>query len=217
MSNTLYSLLLQGTLETLYMVGISSLLATLLGLPLGTLLFITQKQTLCYHIRLYQVLTTLVNMLRAIPFIILLVILIPLTRLLIGTTIGTNAAIVPLSVCAAPFVARIVEGALKNVSAGLIEAGHAMGTTQWQLIYKILIPEAMPAIVRGVTLTVNNLVSYSAMAGAIGGGGLGSIAIDYGYQRFNVTVLLATVVILIFLVQGIQWLGGRIEAMCMPH
>lgn len=152
----------------------------------------------------------IVDVLRAIPFIILLIAIIPLTRLLVGTSIGTFAAIVPLSIGAIPFVARIVENALAHVNDGLIEAGQAMGATHWQLIYKILLPEAGPAIIRGLTVTLISLVGYSAMAGAVGGGGLGSLAINYGYQRFDFTVLLTTIVILIVLVYGIRWLGDRL-------
>lgn len=207
MYDALTSLLLQGTLETLYMVGLSGFLSVLGGLPLGVILFTTRPQGVLHSILLHKSLGFMVDVLRAIPFIILLVAIIPLTRLLIGTSIGTTAAIVPLSIGAIPFVARIVENVLAEVHDGLMEAGQAMGATNWQLIYKILIPEARSAIIRGITVMMISLVGYSAMAGAVGGGGLGSLAINYGYQRFDVTVLLSTVVVLIVLVYCIQWLG----------
>lgn len=207
MSDALIKLLLEGTWQTLYMVGLSGFLSVLGGLPLGVILLTTKPNGILNNILLNKGLSFVVDVLRAIPFIILLVALIPFTRLLIGTSIGTPAAIVPLSIGAIPFVARIVENALAEVNEGLIEAGQAMGATNWQLIYKILIPEARPAIIRGITVTMIALVGYSAMAGAVGGGGLGSLAINYGYQRFDFTVLLTTILILIFLVYCIQWLG----------
>ena len=156
---------------------------------------------------LNQTLGAIINAARSTPFIILMVAIIPFTRLIVGTSIGTNAAIVPLTIAAAPFVARIVESALKEVDAGLIEAAQAMGASPSQIILKVLIPEAMPSIVLGLTLTVISLIGYSAMAGAIGGGGLGDLAIRYGYQRFRADVMLATVVILIALVQMVQSSG----------
>ncbi len=207
MFNSLLSSVLQSTLETIYMVAISGMLSILGGLPLGVLLLITASGRELSNPHLHHALSLMVDIGRAIPFIILLVILIPVTRFLIGTAIGTNAAIVPLCIGAIPFVARIVENALKAVDAGLIEAGHAMGTTTFQLIYKILIPEARAAIIRGITITLIGLVGYSAMAGAVGGGGLGSLAINEGYQRFNFPVLLATVMVLILFVYIIQWVG----------
>ncbi len=159
---------------------------------------------------LNRILSLIVNMTRSVPFIILMVAVIPLTRLLVGSSIGTNAAIVPLSLAAMPFLARVVENALLEVNRGLIEAATAMGATVWQIILKILIPEALPGIVNGLTLTVISLVGYSAMAGAVGGGGLGDLAIRYGYQRFEPMVMLLTIVIMIILVQGIQFAGDKI-------
>jgi len=207
MSAPLISLLLQGTWETLYMVGLSGLFSILGGLPLGVILMTTRSNGILKNLLLHKGLGFVVDILRAIPFIILLVAIIPFTRLLVGTSIGTLAAIVPLSIAAIPFVARIVENALVEVNAGLLEAGQAMGATSWQLVYKVLLPEARPAILRGITITLISLVGYSAMAGAVGGGGLGSLAINYGYQRFELGVLLATVVVLIVLVYAIQWTG----------
>ena len=207
MFDLLFDSVLQSTLETIYMVTISGILSVLGGLPLGILLLITSSGRELSNPVLHKILSLMVDIGRAIPFIILLVILIPVTRFLVGTSIGTNAAIVPLCIGAIPFVARIVESALKAVDPGLIEAGHAMGTTTFQLIHKILIPEASAAIIRGITITLIGLVGYSAMAGAVGGGGLGSLAINEGYQRFNFPVLLATVMVLILFVYAIQWVG----------
>jgi ABC-type methionine transport system permease subunit len=210
MSEQLINLLLQGTWETVYMVLASTAIAVLGGLPLGVILFATRPQGILRSALLHHGFGVVVDIFRAIPFIILLVALIPLTRLLVGTSIGTLAAIVPLSIGAIPFVARIVENALAEVNSGLIEAGHAMGATNWQLVYKILLLEARPAITRGITLTLISLVGYSAMAGAVGGGGLGSLAINYGYQRYETDVLLTTVAILVVLVYLIQWSGARL-------
>lgn len=200
------------TLETIYMVFIASLIAALVGLPLGILLYVTRKGNLLEHINLNRILAAIVNMTRSIPFIILMVAVIPLTRFIVGTSIGTNAAIVPLSLCAMPFIARIVENAILEVNNGLIEAATAMGASHWQIITKVLIPEALPGIVNGLTLTIISLIGYSAMAGAVGGGGLGDLAIRYGYQRFDIRVMLYTIVIMIILVQVIQFLGDRMLA-----
>ena len=200
------------TLETIYMVTIASLIATLIGLPLGVILYVTRKNNLLEHINLNRLLAAIVNMTRSIPFIILMIAVIPFTRFLVGTSIGTNAAIVPLSLYAMPFIARIVENAILEVNQGLIEAAIAMGATHWQIIIKVLIPEALPGIVNGLTLTVISLIGYSAMAGAVGGGGLGDLAIRYGYQRFDIHVMLYTIVIMIILVQIIQFLGDKILA-----
>ncbi len=210
MSQTILFLLLKATAETIYMVGIASFFATGVGLPLGVMLYLTRKGHLLEQPQLYRVLATLINITRSIPFIILMIAVIPFTRFIVGTSIGTNAAIVPLSLCAMPFIARIVENALLEVSKGLIEAGLAMGATIWQIIIKILIPEALPTITNGLTLTLINLIGYSAMAGAVGGGGLGDIAIRYGYQRFDISIMLLTIFIMIVLVQIIQFLGDRL-------
>lgn len=193
--------------ETLYMVAISSLVATVLGIPLGVILVITGKGHIKENVVFNQSLGAVVNAARSTPFIILMVAIIPFTRVIAGTSIGTNAAIVPLSIAAIPFVARVVESALKEVDAGLVEAAQSMGASPGQIILNVLIPEAMPSIVLGLTLTVISLIGYSAMAGAIGGGGLGDLAIRYGYQRFRADVMLATVVILIALVQIVQSSG----------
>jgi D-methionine transport system permease protein len=210
MSQMILSLLLEASLETIYMVVVSAVIATLLGLPLGVLLYATRKGNLLSHPAFYQILAALINITRSIPFIILMIAVIPLTRLMVGSSIGTNAAIVPLSLCAIPFVARVVENALLEVGRGLIEAAVAMGSTVWQIIIKVLIPEALPGIINGLTLTLVNLVGYSAMAGAVGGGGLGDLAIRYGYQRFDIKTMVATIVIIVLFVQVIQWLGDSI-------
>lgn len=189
------------------MVAISSLVSALLGIPLGVILVITGKGGIKESQVFNQTLGAIVNAARSTPFIILMVAIIPFTRIIVGTSIGTNAAIVPLSIAAIPFVGRVVESALKEVDAGLIEAAQSMGATPRQIIMKVLIPEAMPSIILGMTLTVISLIGYSAMAGAIGGGGLGDLAIRYGYQRFRADVMLATVVILIAMVQIVQSSG----------
>jgi D-methionine transport system permease protein len=210
MSQTTLLLLLNSTGDTFYMVTLASMIATLLGLPLGVILYASRKNNILENPSLYRFLATLVNMTRSIPFIILMVAIIPVTRWIIGTSIGTNAAIVPLSLATVPFVARIVENAILEVDRGLIEAATAMGASAWQIIKKVLIPEALPGIINGLTLTIISLIGYSAMAGAVGGGGLGDLAIRYGYQRFDVKIMLITIVIMIVLVQAIQWSGDKL-------
>jgi D-methionine transport system permease protein len=197
-------------LETIEMVTLASLFATLIGLPLGILLNMTRKGKLLANQPLYYLLSIVINATRSIPFIILMLAMIPLTRLIVGTSIGLYAAVVPLTFAAIPFFARVVETALNEVPAGLIEAAQAMGASPRQIIQKVLVPEAWPGIISGLTLTVVNLVGYSAMAGAIGGGGLGSLAYHYGYQRFDSVVMFSTVIILIILVQIIQSVGDYV-------
>ena len=207
MSSAMFDLILQATLDTLYMVAVSGLISTLVGLPLGVMLYVTRPRQILAKPVLNQVLSIITNVGRSIPFIILMVAIIPFTRMLVGTSIGINAASVPLTIAAIPFVARLVEAALNEISPGLIEAAQAMGATPWQIIRKVLIPEARGGIMTGLTITVVTLVSYSAMAGAVGGGGLGDLGIRYGYNRFNPTIMLITVVILVVMVQGFQSLG----------
>lgn len=209
-SQAMLSMLWSATRETLQMVGTATVLATLAGLPLGILLTATGPRHILEQPLLHRLLGGVVNIGRSIPFIILMVAIIPFTRAVVGTSIGTSAAIVPLTVAAVPFVARLVDGALREVDPGVIEAAISMGASPPQIIYKVLIPEALPALVLAVTLTAVNLVGYSAMAGSIGGGGLGDLAIRYGYQRFRGDIMLLTVIILVVLVQGIQMLGDRI-------
>ncbi|CAH1044848.1 methionine ABC transporter permease [Halomonas sp. TD01] len=207
MSSAMFDLILQATLDTLYMVAVSGVIATLLGLPLGVMLYVTRPRQILAMPALNQVLGIVTNIGRSIPFIILMVAIIPFTRMLVGTSIGINAASVPLTIAAIPFVARLIEGALNEISPGLIESAQSMGATPWQVITKVLIPEARGGIITGLTITLVTLVSYSAMAGAVGGGGLGDLGIRYGYNRFNPTIMLITVVILVVMVQGFQSLG----------
>jgi D-methionine transport system permease protein len=201
----------QATLETFYMVGVSTLVAVLLGLPLGVFLVLTTPGNILAAPRLNKVLGAIVNVGRSFPFIILLVVLTPLTRLLVGTSIGSTAALVPLTLAAIPFFGRVAETAILEVDRGLIEAAQAMGCNIWQIILEVLIPEALPSLVLGVTLLLVGMLSFSAMAGAVGGGGIGNLAIQYGYQRFDTLVMVVTVVELIILVQLIQFLGDRLS------
>lgn len=210
MSQTILFLLLEASLETLYMVTIASLIAVIVGLPLGVTLYITRKGHIFEKTALHQSLALLINMMRSIPFIILMIAVIPLTRFIVGTSIGTSAAIVPLSLAAMPFIARVVDSSLLEINKGLIEAALAMGATPWQIIKKVLLPEAFPSIINGLTLTIVSLIGYSAMAGAVGGGGLGDLAIRYGYQRFDMSVMLMTIAIMIILVQAIQFCGDTL-------
>lgn len=198
------------TLETFYMVSISAILAALFGLPLGLLLVITNPQGFLANATVNGLLGAVVNAGRSLPFIILLVAIIPLTRLVVGTTIGSTAALVPLTLSAIPFYARVAETSLLEVDRGLIEAAESMGCDYWQIIRKVLIPEALPSLILGLTIMIISLIGYSAMAGAIGGGGLGDLAIRYGYQRFDTQVMLITVVLLIVLVQLVQFVGDSL-------
>lgn len=208
MEVSLIPVILNAIWETLYMVLVAGFFATLLGLPAGILLWATSTHCLMENHCLNKVLGLVVNILRSVPFIILMVAIIPLTRFIVGTSIGTTAAIVPLALCAFPFVARVVESALNELGSGLIEASVAMGATNVQIITRVLVPEALPSVVNGLTLMLITLIGYSAMAGAVGGGGLGDIAIRYGYQRFEWNVMLITVLILVVMVQLIQ-MGGN--------
>lgn len=214
MSPILYNDLLLATGETVYMVIASTCFAIMLGLPLGTLLF--TSATVRPHRTMNRLLSAFINISRSVPFIILLVALIPLTRLLVGTSIGIHAAIVPLTLGAAPFFARLVDNAYQRLPLGLLDAGNAMGTTTWQMIRYILLPEARPALIQAVTITAITLVNYSAMAGTVGGGGLGDLAIRYGYQRFNVSMMLITVFLLVLIVQLIQLLGDKLTLRASP-
>ncbi|CAM3771779.1 methionine ABC transporter permease [Bordetella sputigena] len=194
-------------IETLLMVGVSGAIAVLLGIPIGVILVVTSRGAMLQRLSVNRVLAAVVNATRSLPFIILMVFIIPFTRLVAQTSIGTTAAIVPLSVAAIPFMARIAENALREVDPGLITAARAMGASPAQIIMKVLLPEALPGLVAGVMVTFVSLIGYSAMAGVIGGGGLGDLAIRYGYQRFQTEVMTAVVVVLIVLVQVMQSLG----------
>ncbi|EHM48676.1 methionine ABC transporter permease [Yokenella regensburgei] len=206
----LWPVLLDGTLETLYMVGLAALFTVLIGLPVGVVLFISRRNGLLPLPGLNTVLGTIINVGRSLPFIVLLIAMIPFTRLLVGTTLGSTAAIVPITLGAIPFFARLTENALDEVDYGRIEAILSMGGSVWQVIAKALLPEALPTLLAGITLTVVMLVGFSSMAGVIGGGGLGDLAIRYGYQRFNNQMMAGTVIILVLLVQGIQMAGDRL-------
>src|SRR5579885_1524051 len=199
--------LVKATWETVYMVFIASFISIVFGLIIGSFMYLTDKNQPLENTLIHRLLGLVVNVTRSVPFIILMISIIPFTRLLIGTTIGTNAAIVPLAIAAIPFFARVSESALAEVPYGLIEAAHAMGATTWQIMSKVLIPESLPSLIRGSTLTIIALVGYSAMAGVVGGGGLGELAINYGYQQFNVVVMVETVAVLILMVQLIQAAG----------
>jgi D-methionine transport system permease protein len=203
-------MLAKATIETLYMVIVSAIFTVGIGLPLGIILVVTSENHIATNKWISGVLSYVVNMTRSLPFIILMIFIIPITRWLIGTSIGTEAAIVPLVFAAIPFFARVVESALHEIDDGVIEAAIAMGATPLQIIIRVMIPEALPSLVLGVTITVINLLGYSAMAGAIGGGGIGDLAIRYGYHRFRTDVMLMTVFLLVVLVQTIQSSGNLI-------
>ena len=205
------SMLPSATAETVYMTLVSTLFASLLGFPLGTYLFVSSPAGLAPLRITYNVLSRIVNLFRSLPFIILMILLIPLTRMIIKTSIGPTAVIIPLSIAAAPFVARVVESALSEIDPGVLIAARAMGSTNFQIIRKVLIPEALPALVSGLALTIINLIGYSAMAGAIGGRGLGDLAIRYGYYRFRTDVTIAAVIIILILVEIVQITGTVIS------
>ena len=210
MSPDILRLIFVATLDTLFMVGVAAVIGTLIGLPLGAFLATSRRGELFAAAGLNRVVGFVVNATRSTPFIILVVAIIPFTRLLAGTSIGTNAAIVPLTVASAPFIARLVEAAIRELDHGLIEAARAMGASPLQIVVKVLLPEARPAIVLALTLAVVSLLGFSAMVGAVGGGGLGDLGIRYGYQRFMPDVMAAVVVVLIALVQGVQSLGDML-------
>ncbi|WP_370674661.1 methionine ABC transporter permease [Pleomorphomonas sp. PLEO] len=209
LSPALANLLLESLTQTAVMVSVSAILALVLGLPLGVLLVVTTPGHIFTRPLLNKVVGTFVNLIRSTPFIIMMVAIIPLTRLLVGTSVGTSAAIVPLTVAITPLFARLAETAMREVDRGLIEAAEAIGATPFQIIVKVIIPEALPGIAAGVTVTLVSLVGYSTMAGTVGGGGLGDLGIRYGYQRFMPEVMLIVVVILVVLVQVIQFAGDR--------
>lgn len=203
----LANLLYKATLETLYMSLVSTILAFIIGLGLAVILILTKKGGLAQNIAIYRTLDIIVNTLRSFPFIILMIVLFPLTKLIIGTSIGTSAAIVPLTIGSAPFIARLIEAAMLEVDKGVIEATMSFGASRFQIIFKVQLREALPAIINALTLTLIMIIGFSAMAGTVGGGGLGDVAVRYGYQRFKPDVMIYTVIILILLVQIIQSLG----------
>lgn len=209
--------LLQALYETLYMVSIALFLGAVIGIPLGVLLVITRKQGIWPNIVIHQVLNPLINILRSLPFIILLIAIVPFTKLVVGTSIGTTAAIVPLTVYVAPYIARLVENSLLEVDEGIIEAAKAMGASPLQIIRYFLIPEALGSLVLAITTAIIGLIGSTAMAGAVGGGGIGDLALVYGYQRFDTTVIIITVIVLVVIVQVIQTLGNVLARFIRRH
>ena len=210
MSSQITNILITGIGETFYMVIVSTIIAYIIGIPLGVIVFITDTNGICRN-RVVNVITGfIINVVRSIPFLILLVAILPFTRLVVGTTIGSNATIGPLVVAAAPFVARMVESSLKEVDPGVIEASKAFGASTWQIITKVLLPEAKPSLLVGGTIAFATILGYSAMAGFVGGGGLGAIAVNYGYYRYQSDVMLITVALLIIIVQVFQEVGIRV-------
>lgn len=208
MDSKMINIMIEALGQTIYMVFFSTLFASVLGFILGIIVTVTAPKGLKPNAVIYKVLDLVINVLRSFPFIILIVFIIPLTRAIVGTPIGETAAIVPLTIAAAPFVARIIESALKEVDPGVIEAAKSFGASNSQIIFKVMIKEAVPSIISGLTLTIINIIGYSAMAGSVGAGGLGKVAISYGYQRYQTDVMIVTVIILIIIVQGLQSLGN---------
>lgn len=205
--STTVNMLIEGVIGTIYMSLVSTFFGYLLGLPMGILLTITDKNGLKPNAAIYKVFDLISNIVRSIPFLILLILLIPFTRLLLGKSYGTTATIVPLVVCAAPYIARMVEGSLKEVDAGVIEAARSMGATTWQIIFKVMLPEARTSLITNATIALGTILGYSAMAGTVGGGGLGDIAVRYGYYRYQTDIMLVTVILLIILFQIFQNTG----------
>ncbi|ULR42366.1 methionine ABC transporter permease [Rhizobium sp. K102] len=212
MTPIMFELLIRSLWETVLMTVASGVISLVAGLPLGLALVVTTRGGIAENLWINRVLGAVINGFRSVPFIILLVALIPLTRLIVGTALGTWAAIVPLAIAATPYYARIAEVSLREVDRGLIDAVRAMGGNRWTIVREVLVPEALPGIVAGFTVTLVTLIGASAMAGAIGAGGLGDLAIRYGYQRFETNVMISVVAVLVILVCGIQWLGDRLVA-----
>jgi len=206
----LKEILLPALWDTIYMVALSTIFSSIIGFILAILLVVTEKNGLKPNKFIFTMLDFSINVLRSFPFIILMIAIFPFTKLIVGKSIGTTAAIVPLTIGAAPFAARVIQSALKEVDLGVIEAAKSFGANTFQILFKVMIKEAMPSIIMGVTLTIINLIGYSAMAGAIGGGGLGDVAIKYGYYRFKTDIMIYTVLILIVLVQLLQSLGYQV-------
>lgn len=210
MSETIIELIANGTWETLYMTIVSTAISYVIGIPIGVVLYITSENGIRRNRAVNLVLGIIVNLLRSVPFLILLVAILPFTRVLVGTTIGSTATIVPLVVAAAPYVGRMVESSLKEIDPGVIEASRAMGSSAWQMIWKVFLPEAGPSLLVGATISLATILGYSAMAGFVGGGGLGAIAINYGYYRYQSDVMLITVALLVVIVQIFQEGGLKI-------
>lgn len=210
LENVDWSEIADGTVATLTMLGFSTLFAVLIGLPIGIILFLTSRGQLLENRVFYGIASVVVNILRSVPFIILMILLIPVTKLIVGTSLGVLGAIPPLVIGAAPFFARLVETSLREIDRGVIEAAQSMGASNWQIVWNVLLPEARAGLIAAITITTVTLVSYTAMSGVIGGGGLGDLAIRYGYQRFQTDVMIVTVVILLVLVQILQSIGDRL-------
>ncbi len=208
-SKEVFNMIGIGILESLYMTLLSSVIAYLIGLPLGILLVVTDKDGLTPRIIFNRTLGIIVNLLRSVPFVILLITVMPITRAIVGTTIGPKAMVVPLIIGSAPYIARLVESSLKEVDHGVVEAAHSMGASPFQIIWKVLIPESMPSLIMGGAIAVITVLSYSAMSGFVGAGGLGTIAINYGHYRYQSDIMLVTVAILVIIVQIFQELGAR--------
>lgn len=204
------SMLVQGVIESLYMTLVSTLFAYLIGLPVGILLVISAKDGIRPRAVLFKTLDVIVNLTRSVPFLILLVAVIPFTRIVVGTTIGSTATIVPLTLSAAPFIARLVESSLKEVDIGIIEAAQSMGASHFQIVWKVLLPEAKPSLIVGCAISVTTILGYSAAAGFVGGGGLGTIAINYGLYRYQNDIMLVTTVLLVLIVQLFQGVGMKL-------
>ena len=204
------NMILEGIRDTLYMTIVSTLIAYVLGLPLGILLKVTSKDGLKPNVVVYRILDVICNVVRSIPFLILLILLIPFTRLVVGKSYGSTATIVPLVVCAAPYIARMVESSLNEVDPGVIEAAKSMGASNWDIVFKVMLVEARTSLIVGATITTGNILGYSAMSGTVGGGGLGDIAVRYGYYRWQTDIMIVTVILLISLFQIIQNVGMKI-------
>ena len=208
--DSILSLLIPSLKETVYMVSVATIFTLILGLPLGIILVVTEENHILPNKTINQLLSFIINIGRSIPFVILMVAIIPFTRAIVGTSIGTSAATVPLIIATIPFFARVVESSLKELNSGIIEASIAMGATPYEIIFKVMLPEAISSLVLGVTMTIINLIGYSAMAGAVGGGGLGDLAIRYGYQRYQSDIMIATIIVLIIIVMTIQFIGNKL-------
>ena len=208
---TMIKMFLEGTRDTLYMTLVSTFFGYVLGLPMGVLLTVTDKEGIKPNSAIYKILDVITNLLRSIPFLILLILVMPLTKLLVGKSYGSSATIVPLVIAAAPFIGRMVESSLKEVDKGVIEAAQSMGASTWTIIMKVLLPEAKTSLLVGMTIALGTILGYSAMAGTVGGGGLGDIAIRYGYHRYQTDVMVVTIIILVILVQILQGAGMMIS------
>lgn len=208
---TTINMLVKGIWETIYIVFLSSALSYVIGIPLGIALVVTDKEGISPVPLFNKVLGLIINLLRSVPFIILLIMVLPITKFIVGKTIGSNATVVPLIIAAAPYIGRMVESSLKEVDAGVIEAAKSMGASTWQIIVKVLLPEAKPSLLVGAAISVTTILGYSAMAGFTGGGGLGDIAIRYGYHRYQTDMMMVTVVLLVIIVQLIQEVAMRMS------